>query len=655
MQRSEGTLLLLSIMTPCHLLLFFFFFFFSSSSTNLSDLCPPSSCGNISIRYPFHLRTNDAPEREFFCGYEGFGISCSNGMTPIFTLPSDVYVVREINYETKQFSLVDLDLHFLPCPVPHRNVTLNPASPLRLDPANNNFTFFINCSSSPFLSSAGSSPLNDNPTAPITCLNSSSSSFASGRLYAVPAHQASSARVDWQPVCSRSVLVPYSGVASNRSGGEPAVVRRGFLLDWGQDGRCAACEGSGGLCGCGRGRRFICFCDNGEHASDCHDGDSGKESLSWKIILGITAAAATFVLACSLIIWYWISRKSGEGNGCFEPHTSAKLEKFLSDYKSLTATRYTYNEVKRMTNNFKHKLGQGGYGSVFKGDLTNGTPVAVKLMEKSYNDGQEFINEVATIGRIHHVNVIRLLGFCIQGSRRALIYEFMANGSLEKFICSDENNGCKRLIGERLYHVALGIARGIEYLHQGCDRRIIHFDIKPNNILLDHEFAPKVSDFGLAKWYRKGQSVVTITEGRGTIGYIAPEIFYGNSRCVSNKSDVYSFGMLLLAVVGLKDKLGPTATNSSQDYFPQMIYESLGRKKQPEEIGEGEDTVRKITTVALWCIQWNPMHRPSMDEVIRMFESDISSLIMPPNNFFPATEPKNQFESSNTSGCSISS
>lgn len=205
---------------------------------------------------------------------------------------------------------------------------------------------------------------------------------------------------------------------------------------------------------------------------------------------------------------------------------------------------------------------------MFKGELPNGTPVAVKLMEKTYNDGQEFINEVATIGRIHHVNVIRLLGFCLQGSRRALVYEFMANGSLEKFICSDEKIGVERLIsGERLYSVALGIARGIEYLHQVCDRRIIHFDIKPNNILLDDEFVPKVSDFGLAKWYRKEQSVVSITEGRGTIGYIAPEIFYGSSGCVSHKSDVYSFGMLLMAMVGLKDKLGPVATSSSQDYF----------------------------------------------------------------------------------------
>ncbi|CAN6451523.1 unnamed protein product [Victoria cruziana] len=607
MERNQATVLLLSIMTPCHLLFLLPLIFSSCFSSNVSDYCPQRSCGNTSIRYPFYLRTNDAPERESFCGYEGFGISCGNGMTPSFTLPSDVYVVREINYTAEQLSLVDLDVHFLPCPVPRPN---------------NNFTFFINCSSSPFISSAGSSLPNVTSTAPITFSNSS------------PSFQASSVGVDWQRFCSRSVLVPYSGIARNQSnpaGSFPAVVRGGFLLDWGKDiGRSAACEESGGLCGCGRGRRFTCFCGNGERASNCDDGESGSKRLRWKIILGITAAAGSCFIACLLVIWYWMSRKSAEGTRFFRSHTSAKLEKFLSDYESLTATRYTHKEVRRMTRNFRHRLGRGGYGSVFKGELPNGTPVAVKLMEKTYNDGQEFINEVATIGRIHHVNLIRLLGFCLQGSRRALVYEFMANGSLEKFICSDEKIGVERLSGERLYSVALGIARGIEYLHQGCDRRIVHFDMKPNNILLDDEFVPKVSDFGLAKWYRKEQSVVSITEGRGTIGYIAPEIFYGSSGCVSHKSDVYGFGMLLMAMVGLKDKLGRVATSSSQDYFPQWIYESLDREKRHEEIREGE---------------WNPMHRPSMNDVVRMFESDISSLMMPPNKFFPAIEPQNHFQS----------
>ncbi|KAF3792371.1 Dual specificity protein kinase [Nymphaea thermarum] len=296
--------------------------------------------------------------------------------------------------------------------------------------------------------------------------------------------------------------------------------------------------------------------------------------------LGAAAFGGIFLLIC-LLFCFTRSRS------LFQPRPPVKVEKFLLDYRTLTTTRYTYNDIIKMTKKFKHKVGQGGYGSVFQGWLSNGTVVAVKLIEKSHNDGEEFCNEVATIGRIHHVNVVRLLGFCVEGSRRALVYEFMANGSLEKFTNTTDVGHC--VLRERLYDIALGIARGIEYLHQGCDQRIIHFDIKPHNILLDHDFIPKISDFGLAKSYCKDRSSVTITEGKGTIGYIAPELFYGNSRHVSHKSDVYSFGMLLIAMVGLKEKIGPLDGSSSEAYFPQWIHDTISNDQKFEGIGEDED------------------------------------------------------------------
>ncbi|XP_049934270.1 rust resistance kinase Lr10-like [Nymphaea colorata] len=274
---------------------------------------------------------------------------------------------------------------------------------------------------------------------------------------------------------------------------------------------------------------------------------------------GLAAAIDSFLLACLLFVigslWVSRSRRPPTENGCFQLHAPA-IEKVLLEYKTLTATRYTYNEITKMTKKIKYKLGQGGYGTVFQGWLSNGTPVAVKQMEKSYNDGEEFWNEFATIGMIHHVNVVRLLGFCIEGSRRALVYEFKANGSLEKITNSIIAGRCM-FRPKRLYDIGLGIAKGIEYLHQGCHLRIIHFDIKPHNILLGQDFIPKISDFGLARSYCKGQSIVTITEGKGTISYIAPELFYGNSKHVSHKSDVYSFGMLLIAVLGMKEKASP--------------------------------------------------------------------------------------------------
>ncbi|KAI8537259.1 hypothetical protein RHMOL_Rhmol09G0009800 [Rhododendron molle] len=136
-----------------------------------------------------------------------------------------------------------------------------------------------------------------------------------------------------------------------------------------------------------------------------------------------------------------------------------------------------------MTNGFKDKLGEGGYGSVYKGKLRSAPPVAVKMLSKPKANRQEFINEVATIGRIHHVNVVQLIGYCAERSKHALVYDFMPNGSLEKYIFSAE--GKLSLSCKQMYEISLGVAHGIGYLRQGCDMQILHFDIKLHNILLN--------------------------------------------------------------------------------------------------------------------------------------------------------------------------
>lgn len=140
------------------------------------------------------------------------------------------------------------------------------------------------------------------------------------------------------------------------------------------------------------------------------------------------------------------------------------------------------------------------HGTVYKGKLPDGPLVAVKILNESTGDGEEFINEVASIGRTSHVNVVTLVGFCYQKNKRALIYEYMPNGSLDKFIHNQgSSKGNCHLEWKTLPEIAVGVARGLEYLHRGCNTRILHFDIKPQNILLDKDFCPKISDFGLAK------------------------------------------------------------------------------------------------------------------------------------------------------------
>ncbi|WJX53201.1 hypothetical protein P8452_39226 [Trifolium repens] len=284
-----------------------------------------------------------------------------------------------------------------------------------------------------------------------------------------------------------------------------------------------------------------------------------------------------------------------------------------------------------MTKRFKNKLGEGGYGSVYEGELRSKRKVAVKVLTKSQTNGQDFINEVATIGRIRHVNVVQLIGFCAERTKQALIYEFMSNGSLDKHTFSQDQGNSSSLSYEKFYDISLGIARGIQYLHQGCDMQIIHFDIKPHNILLDENFNPKISDFGLAKLYRIDQSILTLTAARGTMGYMAPELLYKNIGSISNKADVYSFGMMLMEMAGRKKNIN-YMENYWQDYFAKWAYDQFEETIDTNNGTEEEKKIAmKMIVIALKCIQMKPDDRSSINEVIDMLEGDEVPQHLPPD------------------------
>ncbi|KAL8119701.1 hypothetical protein AgCh_016982 [Apium graveolens] len=313
------------------------------------------------------------------------------------------------------------------------------------------------------------------------------------------------------------------------------------------------------------------------------------------------------------------------------------IEDFLQRQNNFMPIRYSYSQLKKSTNGFKDKLGEGGFGTVHKGKLRSGLIVAVKVLSNYKASGQDFINEVGTIGRIHHINIVRLVGFCVEGPKRALVYEFMPNGSLDKYIFVDGDEseaGRTTFVScEKMYEISCKVARGIEYLHRGCDMQILHFDIKPHNILLDENFNPKISDFGLAKLHATDDSIVTMTAARGTLGYMAPELFYKNIGGVSMKADVYSFGMLLMEMAGKRKNINPLKDEISQIYFPSWIYDQIskGKEIEIEDATENEKMlVKKMIIVAMWCIQMKPAERPSMHEVIGMLEGDLELLVMPP-------------------------
>ncbi|XP_078149767.1 LEAF RUST 10 DISEASE-RESISTANCE LOCUS RECEPTOR-LIKE PROTEIN KINASE-like 2.1 isoform X3 [Carex rostrata] len=341
-----------------------------------------------------------------------------------------------------------------------------------------------------------------------------------------------------------------------------------------------------------------------------------------------------FLGAC--LILYLKLRSSKNYAECIswsKDRPEGNIEMVLEKYGSFAPKRYKHAEVKKITNSFQDILGKGGFGTVYRGRLHDGRLVAVKILHKSSCDREELLNEILSISRTSHVNVVSLLGFCIEGSKHALIYEYMPNGSLDNYIYSENPKAI--LDWAKLYEIAIGIARGLEYLHRGCNARIVHFDIKPQNILLDEDFNPKIADFGLAKLCPPKESIVSMAEMRGTIGYIAPEVFSRSFGVVSTKSDVYSYGMMVLEMVGGRRNAKPSAENPSQVYFPHWLYDCIveGSPIQLQACDvlsmEIEEIAKKMGIIGLWCTQTTPANRPSMNRVVEMLEKSLDELEMP--------------------------
>ncbi|KAK2451557.1 hypothetical protein P8452_14683 [Trifolium repens] len=378
-------------------------------------------------------------------------------------------------------------------------------------------------------------------------------------------------------------------------------------------------------------------CPDGSFAYLSHCSHKSKLLSSqgkMKIILGVGSAAMVALVMC-IIIFCFRSRLSIQHlKFRLKANRDRNIEAFLKDHGALLQKRYKFSEIKKMTNSFKIKLGQGGFGVVYKGKLSNGCLVAVKILNASKGNGEEFINEVASITRTSHVNIVTLLGFCFEGRKKALIYEFMSNGSLDKFIYNKGPETVTSLSWDNLHQIAKGIARGLEYLHRGCTTRILHFDIKPHNILLDENFCPKISDFGLAKLNLKKESIISMSGQRGTMGYVALEMWNRHFGGVSHKSDVYSYGIMLLEMVGGRKNINADASHTSEIYFPHWVYSrlELGSDLRPYEImdTEEDDIARRMTIVGLWCIQTFPNDRPTMSKVIEMLEGSMKSLEIPP-------------------------
>ncbi|KAL1210358.1 G-type lectin S-receptor-like serine/threonine-protein kinase SD2-5 [Cardamine amara subsp. amara] len=391
-----------------------------------------------------------------------------------------------------------------------------------------------------------------------------------------------------------------------------------FLFDWIGSFKNSGSGGSGLV-------SYIKVAGNG-----AGDGDNREEDGKHFPYIVIIVVVTVFIIGALIYVAFRIHRRK---KMLFDdPQESSEEDNFLENLSGMPI-RFAYKDLQSATNNFLVKLGQGGFGSVYEGTLPDGSRLAVKKLEGIGQGKKEFRAEVSIIGSIHHLHLVRLRGFCAEGPHRLLAYEFLSKGSLERWIFR-KKDGDILLDWDTRFNIALGTAKGLAYLHEDCDARIVHCDIKPENILLDDNFNAKVSDFGLAKLMTREQSHV-FTTMRGTRGYLAPE--WITNYAISEKSDVYSYGMVLLELIGGRKNYDP-AESSEKCHFPSYAFKMMEEGKLMEivdgkmkNVDVDDERVQRAMKTALWCIQEDMQTRPSMSKVVQMLEGVIQ-VVQPPTS-----------------------
>ncbi|KAJ4704580.1 Receptor protein kinase [Melia azedarach] len=340
---------------------------------------------------------------------------------------------------------------------------------------------------------------------------------------------------------------------------------------------------------------------------------AGKR-MKWTYLYWFALAIGAFEAIFILSGWWLLFRKQG-------------LPSSVEDgYRAISSQfrKFGYSELKKATKNFKEELGRGASGAVYKGVLSDERIVAVKRLGDS-NQGEEvFWAEVSTVGKIYHMNLLRMWGFCSEGRHRLVVYEYIENKSLDKHLFSSDFLGWK----ER-FQVALGTARGLAYLHHECLEWVIHCDVKPENILLDNEFEPKIADFGLAKLSQRGSNSSQFSRIRGTKGYMAPE--WASNLPITAKVDVYSYGVVILELVkGIR--LSKLIVDDSEEQEAELtrFVREVKRKIQSGEEAWIEKVVdprlngkfsrnqaATLAEIGISCVEEDRNRRPTMDSVVQ--------------------------------------
>uniref|UniRef100_A0A0D9XLU5 non-specific serine/threonine protein kinase n=1 Tax=Leersia perrieri TaxID=77586 RepID=A0A0D9XLU5_9ORYZ len=312
----------------------------------------------------------------------------------------------------------------------------------------------------------------------------------------------------------------------------------------------------------------------------------------------------------------WSSENGGGGSDA-EPEVSRRG----------WGRRYTRRELEEATNGLaaENVIGEGGYGVVYKGVLRDHTAVAIKNLHNNRGQAEkDFKVEVATIGRVRHKNLVSLLGYCSEGACRMLVYEYMENSNLDKWLHHGDDE-ISPLTWDIRMHILLGTARGLAYLHEGLEPKIVHRDVKSSNILLDPYWNARVSDFGLAKILCSERSYVT-TRVMGTFGYVAPE--YARTGMLNERSDVYSFGVLIMEIITGRspvDYTRPTAEVNLVEWLKHMVTERRVEEVVDPRLPDMPPSklLKRAVLAALRCVDPDGSQRPTMGHIVSMLEDDL--------------------------------
>ncbi|XP_057774239.1 rust resistance kinase Lr10-like [Salvia miltiorrhiza] len=547
------------------------------------DECLPATCGPYApvVRFPFWLKGHQ-PER---CGYPGFGLSCNGSRADLdlqfpvtasatnIMLPLNMTVaVWNIDYKAQKM-LVNYARarSCLPRKLPTLNSSASPIFEAEAIGYGEGSTLF-NCS-------------NTRNYETVACLSSS--------RYQV---------LDFASMYDISSLPPYSSCfkmynisyVPDRAltGGDDESGTR-FYLKWSRPS-CGKCEAKGNYCrlqNSAAAAETECF--SPQHGTNTTGALTNHKPLAAGITAGIILLA--FIVIASFFMFKVMKRKRNDYK---------RIENAVKRHKDMRPRRYSYADVKRLTNNLEEKVSHGAL--VHKGKLSDGTPVAVKVLDASEQDDEEFISEVERIGGMQHSNILQLIGYCADGRRRALIYELLQGGTLAE-------KQSHTLGWEKVQQIAIDIAKGVEHVHQESSQKILNLVWDPRSVLLDHSFSPKII-------------VSTTCADEGAWRYTAPELLSCSSNIIPQKAYAYGFGMLLLDMIGASLSDGE---ERSEVQFPEWVIRQLEKR---EEEGKPNESVEKMLIVGLWCIQWFPCDRPSIKALIKMLQQQTMPH-MPPYPF----------------------